>query len=614
MRIRGVVVLILVSGMASAADNDRLRIFFKQLSELEFEKARQSARLEPDDELRPELIRLADILDNGGQADRPVFDYPMIDDNTVLAIVRKLEMGYVNLYYDQVKGNAFKEFYSANQLAKTFDDDVLVKTCLLAMLAYYGSELVLSSDAYLAYLKQYQLMARDTIDKVWTTIYQSVFQSKDLRGRDSSYFALRESFSEIENILKPESPVLAHVYFEQAIQYQELGDVANAEIYWQKVVTQAKGYKFLRHPRFAANIKLMMIAARRGQFERARRYLSHAKEEVNQADTLKSNYYLYLYSAMMLHEAGQDDSAFLLLNKAHTQTFLIDFQKSTLEVNRLNVELDTQEKENTNLKLTQIRNWLISGIAGLGLLAAMGYLVYRNRLVKSSIQIQQKEMHSMKLEKQLKDQEIAGIDHMIEAQEKERQRIANELHDNLGSHLASVKLYFENLKQQGGNPNQGDLFRKTDELLEEAYQKVRTLAHARNVGVNSKDGLMPAVKVFASRISGANKLLVDVEEHGMDTRLENSMEILLFRIIQELTTNVIKHAKATELTISLTRHNDLINLMVEDNGRGFDISQIKPADTMGLHSIQKRVENLGGRVTIDSIVSSGTTVIVDLPI
>ena len=99
----------------------------------------------------------------------------------------------------------------------------------------------------------------------------------------------------------------------------------------------------------------------------------------------------------------------------------------------------------------------------------------------------------------------------------------------------------------------------------------------------------------------------------MDERLENSVEITIFRIVQELITNVIKHAEASEIIVHLTSFEDHINIMVEDNGKGFDPSIIKDNDGMGLASIIKRVEHLGGNVDIDSHSGSGTTVILNIP-
>jgi signal transduction histidine kinase len=616
MRIGWSAALLLISQLLFAQDKSNLRNFFSQLSKLEFEKARASAGLEQNKELRSEMLRLTDILYNSGQTNRPSIDSTSEDeDNHELIILRSLEKGYISLYYDEIKEAAYREFYSAYQLAKAWKDDVLLKPCIFAMLEYHRSEIVQNSDAYLPYLKHFESIPRDTVDNAWLTVYKSMFYtSSPDQELDSNYFALARGLNVSENSLHPRSPMLAYIFYEKALNYELRGVSDQARIYFSKALEQATGHKFLWFVRLASYMKLMMIAIQDGHLEVAQGYMSKARTEVSPINNLKTSYWLNLYGAELLNATHRSDSAFVLMKQAFVQDFQLDFRRNALEVNRLNVELETQEKENANLKLTQEKNWLVFGISALGLFAILGYLLYRNQLARSAMQLQQKEVHSIKLEKQLKEQEITGIDQMIEAQEKERQRIANELHDNLGSHLASIKLYFQNLQQKANDPAQNELFQKTDQLLEETYQQVRTLAHARNVGVNSKDGLMPAVRSFASKISGANKLNVGVEEHGMDTRLENSMEIMLFRIIQELITNVIKHAKATEVTINLTKHDDSINLMVEDNGFGFDISQIKPRDTMGLHSIQKRVENLGGRVAIDSIINKGTTVIIDLPI
>jgi signal transduction histidine kinase len=177
--------------------------------------------------------------------------------------------------------------------------------------------------------------------------------------------------------------------------------------------------------------------------------------------------------------------------------------------------------------------------------------------------------------------------------------------------MATVKLHF-NALQVKESP---ELYNKTNSLIEEAYQKVRSVAHAKNSGVIAKQGLLVAVQNMANKISAANQLQVQVVDHGLDNRLENSLELTLFRIIQELVTNVIKHAEATEVTIHLTNHEDFINIMVEDDGKGFNPQQITKTNAgMGISSIDKRVEHLEGKLTIESEKNKGTTIIIDIPL
>ena len=200
---------------------------------------------------------------------------------------------------------------------------------------------------------------------------------------------------------------------------------------------------------------------------------------------------------------------------------------------------------------------------------------------------------------------------MIEGQEKERQRIANDLHDDLGGLMATVKLHFNALKDK----KSPELFDKTNTLIDEAYNKVRSVAHAKNSGVIAKHGLLKSVKEMANKISISNQLEIEVIEYGLETRLENSLELTLFRIIQELISNAVKHAQASEISIHITNHGDMINLMVEDNGKGFNASQItKTNKGMGINSIDKRVEHLDGKMTIESEKNKGTTIIIDIPL
>ena len=293
----------------------------------------------------------------------------------------------------------------------------------------------------------------------------------------------------------------------------------------------------------------------------------------------------------------------------------LNLQEQEKAIYDIQTKYEVQKKENENLQLKQSRFWLISGVILLVLLLIATYLVYRNRMAKKQLEIKQSALEKNHLEKQLKDQELAGLDAMIEGQEKERQRIANDLHDNLGGLLATLKLHFHNLKTKTDRlrDEQDELFKATNSLLDETYQQVRNYAHQRNAGLKTSEGLVPSIKNFASKVSVGNNLVVQVEDHDMEGRLENSVEITIFRIVQELITNVIKHAQASEIIVHLTSFEDHINIMVEDNGKGFDPSIIKDNDGMGLASIIKRVEHLGGNVDIDSQSGSGTTVILNIP-
>jgi len=272
------------------------------------------------------------------------------------------------------------------------------------------------------------------------------------------------------------------------------------------------------------------------------------------------------------------------------------------------------ENESQKAQKERIRNisYGLTGFLILGVIIAL--LIHRNTKRKQRIAEQEKELEIQKTEKILKEKEIETINAMVSGQEKERQRLAGELHDNLGSTLATVRMQVENLErnlEKVDNPKA--LLSKTNTLINEAYEKVRTISHEKNAGMLAKDGLLPALRKLARSVSN-NNLSVQIQDFGLENRFSNESEITIFRIIQELVTNALKHANASEISIALTQHESELNIMVEDNGQGFKVGKLVSNEGMGLGSIERRVEHLEGSMEVDSSPGNGTNVIIDIPL
>ncbi|MGQ2984068.1 sensor histidine kinase [Flavobacterium sp.] len=337
-------------------------------------------------------------------------------------------------------------------------------------------------------------------------------------------------------------------------------------------------------------------------------------------NVLKTKQFIYEFLYKNYEAAGDHANAYnyLLLNKRFSDSAKTEAQN--VAINDIQVKYRTKEKELENIKLkdkNKTKTILLYTFTGL-LLAGItiGWLIVKNARRREKISRQEKLIEQQKLEKALKNYELQSIDMMLEGQDKERQRIANDLHDNLGSMLATLKINFENLRIRKNElrDEENRLYDKTDELIEEAYQKVRGMAHAKNAGVFANEGLIPAIKKLAEKISVPGKLTIHVAAFGFEDRMENSLEIAVFRMVQELATNIVKHSQATEATIHLTDHDDNINLMIEDNGIGFTTEESSSADGMGLDSIRKKIRQMGGQFTIDSTPGNGATIIIDLPL
>ena len=444
--------------------------------------------------------------------------------------------------------------------------------------------------------------------------------------------------------------------------YKEIGnslfnsDPLKAIDYYKKAILECKKIKdSLFEARLNSNIGLV-YSENLHQYKMARKYNSLAYDYFIKHN---SGFYLsicYINQASILLKEKKYDSAMVMYQKAdalkikdnNTGTRIMlyglmadlyketknykkaleytDKQKVYQSINDDNQQVkairDIDAKYQTKEHKTQIaglQNDMKKGgavivfLLGLLILFVLGY---KNLNKKKKIVEQEKQIEIHKLENVLKEQELHEIDKILEGQEKERVKIAHDLHDNLGSLLATVKLNFNNLKQQQNKTieDKDQLFDKTDLLIEEAYQKVRTIAHTKNAGVMANQGLLSAVKNIAKKVSIPGKLKVEVIPFGLEERLENSLEIAIFRMIQEILTNAIKHAKATEIVIHLTQHDDSLNILIEDNGKGFNPKTIDKKEGMGLPNIEKKVEQMGGVLSIDSFEKRGTSIIIDIPL
>ena len=305
-----------------------------------------------------------------------------------------------------------------------------------------------------------------------------------------------------------------------------------------------------------------------------------------------------------LEESNNED---LMINEVLKNRNLQEFEikqvrlkDSLTNVNNKLIREFNHQREKTKL----ITFWIISLLS----VAFIAFIIYKNIKRKQLQAEQEKEIELQKKEKLLKDIELSTIDAMIEGQEKERQTIANDLHDDLGAVMTTLKLNINALKEK----NSPELLETTNKLIDSAYNKIRGVAHVKNSGVIGKKGLLVAIQNMAEKITETNQLDIHVIDHGLEDRLENSLELTLFRIIQELITNIIKHAQASEVNIHLTNHKNSLNIMVEDNGIGFNVKKVKTG--IGIKNIEKRINHLNGTLTIDSETNKGTTIIIDVPL
>ena len=227
--------------------------------------------------------------------------------------------------------------------------------------------------------------------------------------------------------------------------------------------------------------------------------------------------------------------------------------------------------------------------------------------------------YKLKREKQLQveilaQQELA-TKAILEAEENERKRIASDLHDGVGQIMSAAKMNLSAMEAEipFATEEQKKVYEKVLKLVDEGCKEVRSVSHNMMPNALVKAGLASAVKEFVNQID-ARVVKTDFYTEGLDNKLEKNVETVLYRIIQECVNNVIKHAKATHLDISLIKDNDGVAVTIEDNGIGFDSSNKNNFNGIGLKNIQTRVEFLKGTVEWNSSVGKGTLVAIHIPI
>ena len=275
-------------------------------------------------------------------------------------------------------------------------------------------------------------------------------------------------------------------------------------------------------------------------------------------------------------------------------------EKEILQLQTDNLEVDFKRKQNRNL--------LFGALAALLVAIFALYMLMKNAKRKRIIMEQNLTIQEQSFNQLLKSQELEGIDAIIDAQEQERTKMAADLHDNLGSKVATLKLYLESYDEKEAFSN---FYDKLKSLMSDTYTEIRNISKNKNFGAKIDKGLIPSTKSIAKQISDTKKIDIKVINVDVKNRIENTLEIQIFRIIQELLTNIIKHSGATEAIVQFSEDDNSLNIIVEDNGKGFDIK--KQRSGMGLINIEKRAEKINAELVIDSSEGNGTTVILNIP-
>ena len=353
----------------------------------------------------------------------------------------------------------------------------------------------------------------------------------------------------------------------------------SAELYLTRAFNMAKQYNYLPKVREILN-DWCDYYVENGQFEKAYLYRTRLNKFTDSLTNIQN------------HNR-------ILLNDARYQSDRKEKQITQLE----------QEKKIQNLSIRQqsIINYVLLGsLLALLIIGLLAYRYYRNKQI---ILKQTEELQSQRIKELEKEKQLISMNSLLKGQEEERSRMARDLHDGLGGMLSGVKLSLEAMK---GNylisEDNAKLFTRALEQLDSSIGEMRRVAHNMMPEALVKLGLKQAVQDYCEGVNESNQLKVNCEIHGLEKRLDPTTEIIVYRIIQELLNNIVKHAQASEALVQVMRQEDRLSITVEDNGKGFDPTSVSATHGAGLNNVRSRVDYLKGEMDLRSEPGKGCSI------
>ncbi len=417
-----------------------------------------------------------------------------------------------------------------------------------------------------------------------------------------------------------------------ATVYDDLGDY-----YYQKkqylaaLTNYSEGHSYVLQMgnKYHLCTSLAMLAEvyhKLNQNSKALQYILQAEKVADEVGARADLKQIYLVRAEIEQQAGNyklasdyfsktvtlSDSLFKAETSEKVAGVEAKYQNEKKQKEIVQLEKDKQIQLLTIKNKSTLNSFLIGSLAAL---LIVGFLVYRNLRHRHQLAKQQDELQQQRIRELEKDKQLVAVDSMLKGQEEERSRLAKDLHDGLGGLLSGVKFSLSNMKDNLIiTPDNMAVFERSLDMVDTSIRELRRVAHNMMPEMLTKFGLDEALKEYCTTINTTKLLIVRYQSLGMVTRLDKSTEIIIYRIIQELLNNILKHAAATTAIVQLIKEDGRFSIIVEDNGKGFDSALLKDNKGTGLTSIQSRVDYLKGQLDIHSEAGKGTLVNIEFNI
>jgi two-component system, NarL family, sensor kinase len=302
---------------------------------------------------------------------------------------------------------------------------------------------------------------------------------------------------------------------------------------------------------------------------------------------------------------SMEDSIFSVEKNRVMRDLELNYEKEKNEAEILKLKNENLQKDLEIKNSSYRRNIFIFLTIFILVTGLLLFVLFYNRTRKNKIILEQK------LRQAEDEKRLLAAQSIVEGQEQERKRIAIDLHDGLGILLSSAKLQFSNIIDKV--PEYKEILHKANKLMEQAATDVRKISHNMMPGTLTKLGLVDAIEGMFEQFEDNGQISGNVNIIGTPVRLPENSEIMLYRILQELLNNSLKHAEARNIALNLNFKDNLL-IQYSDDGKGFNVEDKLMLNTFGLKSIQSRVGFLKGWVTFESNPGKGFTTFIQVPI
>lgn len=335
-----------------------------------------------------------------------------------------------------------------------------------------------------------------------------------------------------------------------------------------------------------------------------------------------ANRLMFLYNlAQTDAKMGHMHNAYDWLSQYATLADTLNSQKINSDIAGLEIKYESEKKQREILSLQNENKQqqlilqqsrfttylLITGIILLLLICAIILLLYRNRKRRA---LQEARLYQQQLKQIEQDHQLRVYNALLEGQEQERRRMARDLHDGLGGMLAGVKLKLSDIAENQQSGNDMELYKVINQL-DNSVQELRRIARNMMPETLIRFGVVTALRELCSSLQTPS-LRIEFQAYQLSEKIPQSVQITIYRIVQELLTNAVKHGQPSNILVQCSQNEDRVFITVEDDGQGFDATAPQLGKGIGLSNIQTRINYLDGKLDIQAKPGEGTIVNVEV--